>query len=165
MKICHVITRMILGELKENTLLTLKALKKLTYMGIHLAYGPWIRWRKSGCRCRKVRIHLHHYPVFYDEPFILGQIFRAYVVHFGNCFYQIQRFDLVHTHVQKRAFWDAFAARETLASQPVLHTIHEELAFDEYISWKSFLFVRPERSPTHCDAIISVCETMKKHCH
>src|SRR3990167_4345011 len=99
LKICHLITRMILGGAQENTLLTLQGLKRDTSWEIHLAYGPEIGDEGSLVEvCRDLGVVMHplqnlrrNLHPWHD--FLAYQELLKY--------FTTEKFDLVHTHSSK----------------------------------------------------------------
>ncbi len=158
LKVCHVITRMILGGAQENTLLTLEGLRRETPWEIHLAYGPEIGGEGSlietaralGAILRPLRFMRRDLHPLDDS--------RAYLE--LKALFRRERYDLVHTHSSKAGVLGRVAARRVGVPR-VVHTIHG-LAFDEWRpAWRNAIYRRAERwAARHCDAIISVCETM-----
>lgn len=156
-KICHLITRMILGGAQENTLLTLQGLKRDTDWEIHLAYGPDVGGegslveaaRNLGMIMDPLK-HLHREAGWWDV-----RAFQELLEYFSE-----HSFDLVHTHSSKAGVLGRVAARRA-GVERIVHTIHG-LAFDEYQSWlKNRMYVAAERiAAENCDKIISVCDTM-----
>jgi glycosyltransferase involved in cell wall biosynthesis len=156
-KICHLITRMILGGAQENTLLTLQGLARDTDWEIHLAYGPDVGGEGSLVEeARSLGIamdpltHLHREAGLWD--------LRAY--HELAEYFSEHQFDLVHTHSSKAGVLGRIAAQRADIDR-IVHTIHG-LAFDEYQTpLKNWMYVTAERvAAEHCDKIISVCDTM-----
>lgn len=151
---------MILGGAQENTLLTLEGLRRDTPWEVHLAYGPETgeegslvdAARSLGvvlCPLRFMRRNLH--PL--DDArsyFELKELFRR------------ERYDLVHTHSSKAGVLGRVAARRAGVPR-IVHSIHG-LAFDAWRpAWRNAIYVRAERwAALHCDAIVSVCDTMGK---
>src|SRR6185369_1722314 len=110
MKICHLITRMILGGAQENTLLTLQGLRRDTPWEIHLAYGPEIGQEGSLIdHVRNLDVVLHPLQHLrrnvnpWDD--FLG--YRELIEYFGA-----EKFDLVHTHSSKAGILGRIAARK-----------------------------------------------------
>jgi glycosyltransferase involved in cell wall biosynthesis len=122
MRVCHVITRLIVGGAQENTLASVVGLRRLPgYECVDLVSGPEAGaegslheqarrdgvepvWLKSLCRS----IHPLHDALAFAE---LARLFRR------GCY------DIVHTHSGKAGFLGRLAARA--AGVPaVVHTVH-----------------------------------------
>jgi glycosyltransferase involved in cell wall biosynthesis len=156
-KICHLITRMILGGAQENTLLTLQGLRRDTDWEIHLAYGPDVGGEGSLVEeARSLGIvidpltHLHREAGLWDFC-----AYRELAEYFSE-----HQFDLVHTHSSKAGVLGRIAAQR-VGIDRIVHTIHG-LAFDEYQTpLKNWMYITAERiAAENCDKIISVCDTM-----
>ena len=166
MKICHVITRMILGGAQENTLATVAGLARRGHT-VTLISGP-----EAGAEGRLLDFHpeLAHCPPFtlLIEPHLVRPIhpwhdacaYRRLARHFDE-----QAYDIVHTHSSKAGILGRLAVRGARRAHGtrVLHTIHG-LAFDALQpAWKNALFIRAERRCARgTDALISVCDAMTR---
>jgi glycosyltransferase involved in cell wall biosynthesis len=159
MNICHLITRMILGGAQENTLLTLEYLKKTTPWNIHLAYGPEFDEGNLAIEAEKLGVQLHPLKYLRRNLHPIDDV-RSYFE--LTQYFSSHSFDLVHTHSSKAGIIGRIAARNAGVTK-IVHTIHG-LAFDEYqSSLRNFIYRSTEQiASRHCDAIISVCETMKQ---
>jgi glycosyltransferase involved in cell wall biosynthesis len=159
MNICHIITRMILGGAQENTLLTLEYLKNHTPWNIHLAYGPELDEGSLVNEVLKLGVHVHPLKFLKRNLNPVDDV-RAYfeLIHL----FSKNNFDLVHTHSSKAGIIGRIAATQAKVPK-IVHTIHG-LAFDEYQPIiKNFIFRTSEEiASSHCDAIITVCNTMTK---
>jgi glycosyltransferase involved in cell wall biosynthesis len=157
-KVCHLITRMILGGAQENTLLTLQGLRRDTNWEIHLAYGPEGKEEGSLLKeCEALGVVLHPLKFLRRNLNLLDDV---------RAFYELEEyflnecFDLVHTHSSKAGVLGRIAAAR--AGVPhIVHTIHG-LAFDEYQpTWKNWIYTLAEKiAAEHCDLTIGVCKTM-----
>jgi glycosyltransferase involved in cell wall biosynthesis len=161
MKICHLITRMILGGAQENTLATVRGLAARGH-AVTLISGP----------CEEEQGALLDYaaeaaPAF--QHVIVPQLvrdlrpacdlaaYRALARHFAAA-----RYDVIHTHSSKAGILGRLAARRARAcGTTVVHTIHG-LAFDQYQPWwLNCMYRGLERwCARHCDKLISVCDAM-----
>jgi glycosyltransferase involved in cell wall biosynthesis len=121
MKICHVITRMIVGGAQENTLATVSGLAKKGH-AVTLVSGPSFgpegslepAARNSGAEfvlIRELRRNLH--PVLDSAAF-----FRIAAL------LKKERYDIVHTHSAKAGILGRLAARAASPSSVVVHTVH-----------------------------------------
>ncbi len=166
MKICHVITRFILGGAQENTLATLVGLAKRGHE-ITMITGP------STGREGKL---LDFFPELKKKlPFKLiieSHLVRPIHPFHDFCAYQNlkklfqkEKFDIIHTHSSKAGVIGRLAARKIRNSgiSKVIHTIHG-LAFDEFQPfWKNKLYITAEQKcAKFSNAIISVCNTMSE---
>ena len=157
MKICHVITRMIVGGAQENTLLSCRGaleaghdvtlvtgpspgpegelLKRVSCPGLKIVECPWLVREIAPLSDLKAFSHLK-------------KLFRT------------ERYDVVHTHSSKAGIVGRFAARA--AGVPlVVHTIHG-LAFYRYEKfWKNLLYIACERAAAPCGKrIYAVAQAM-----
>ncbi len=157
MKICHVITRMIVGGAQENTLLSCRGaleaghdvtlvtgpspgpegelLKRVSCPGLKIVECPWLVREIAPLSDLKAFSHLK-------------KLFRT------------ERYDVVHTHSSKAGIVGRFAARA--AGVPlVVHTIHG-LAFHRYEKfWKNLLYIACERAAAPCGKrIYAVAQAM-----
>ena len=157
MKICHVITRMIVGGAQENTLLSCRGaleaghdvtlvtgpspgpegelLKRVSCPGLKIVECPWLVREIAPLSDLKAFLHLK-------------KLFRT------------ERYDVVHTHSSKAGIVGRFAARA--AGVPlVVHTIHG-LAFHRYEKfWKNLLYIACERAAAPCgNRIYAVAQAM-----
>lgn len=161
MKICHVITRMIIGGAQENTLLTCRG---------HVEHGhetmlltgpttgpegkllqanpiPGLRVVENPHLCRELN------P--WHDTLALRSLRR---------WFRANRFDVVHTHSSKAGIVGRIAARQ--AGVPfVAHTVHGQ-AFHAYETWwKNQLYIRAERlAARYCDRIYAVAGAMVEQC-
>jgi glycosyltransferase involved in cell wall biosynthesis len=156
-KICHLITRMILGGAQENTLLTLQGLRRDTPWEIHLAYGPEQDEGSLVEEAQKLGVVLHPLKSL-KRNLNLWDDLRAHEELLN--FFRDEDFDLVHTHSSKAGVLGRIAARGAGIPR-IVHTIHG-LAFDDYQPcWKNAIYVAAEQwASENCDFIIGVCQTM-----
>lgn len=166
MKICHVITRFILGGAQENTLASLIG-QAVAGHDVTLLTGP--------SRGREGKL-LESFPLFsppypfrlIEEPSLVRPLhplhdIRAYVrlkKHFEK-----EKYDVIHTHSSKAGILGRRAAHTSRKKHgsKVIHTIHG-LAFDEYQPWwRNKVYITAERiCAKQSDGIISVCNAMTK---
>ncbi|MHC4563284.1 MAG: glycosyltransferase family 4 protein [Planctomycetota bacterium] len=157
MKICHVITRMILGGAQENTLLTCEGLATRGHE-VTLITGPAVgpegellsRAQQGGYRVivvdamrREIRLG-RDVRTYRQLKKLLGEI----------------RPDVVHTHSSKAGIL-ARRAANAIGGMTIVHTIHG-LPFHPYETWwRNKLYRALERrAATYTDAIISVADAM-----
>jgi len=157
MKICHVITRLILGGAQENTLLTCEGLHARGH-DVTLLTGPPVgpegellsRARAGGYRvivldAMRREIHPLRDRATYRELLrLLGEI----------------RPDVMHSHSSKAGIL-ARKAAEAVGGMKVVHTIHG-LAFHRYERWwRNRVYIALERrAALRTDALISVADAM-----
>ena len=120
MRICHVITRLIIGGAQENTLLTCQGLYERGHEVLLLAgpdTGPegslWSRADAEGYRAELIP-SLHRAVRPLADLKAMRELRRAYA--------QFKP-DIIHTHSSKAGILGRFAARPLRASR-VVHTIH-----------------------------------------
>jgi len=163
MKICHLITRMILGGAQENTLATVCGLAAHGH-DVTLISGP--SPGAEGTLFEQVPELAARPPFrFIEMPHLVRHVsvwhdalaYRALARHFSAA-----RYDVIHTHSSKAGILGRLAARHARAhGTAVVHTIHG-LAFDQYQPWwLNRLYIGLERTcARHCDKLISVCDAM-----
>ncbi len=157
MRICHVITRLIIGGAQENTVLTCRGLADRGHE-VTLIAGPetgpegslWDQAYASGCRCVKLdrlrrAVHPHHDWVAWKE---LQRAFREL------------RPDVVHTHSSKAGILARDAAAR--AGVPiVVHTVHG-MSFNRTQSMPVQTLYRflERRAARRTTAIVTVADAM-----
>ena len=157
MKICHVITRMIIGGAQENTLLSARGAVEAGH-DVTLVTGPspgpeGELLKRVSCPGLKI----------VEYPFLVRQIsfsadLKAY--RFLKDLFKKERYDVVHTHSSKAGIIGRFAAHA--AGIPlVVHTIHG-LAFHRYEkAWKNAIYILSERlAARKCRRIYAVAQAM-----
>jgi glycosyltransferase involved in cell wall biosynthesis len=159
MKICHVITRLILGGAQENTLLTCEGLHARGH-DVTLITGPAFgpegelltRARSGGYRVIEI-----------------NQMIRRIAPIRDHCAYRRLRAllrkirpDIMHSHSSKAGILARKAAAR-LGGMKIVHTVHG-LAFHRYLSpWRNKLYIALEkRGARRSDAIISVADAMTR---
>ncbi len=169
MKICHIITRMILGGAMENTLLTCEGLHARGHE-VTLITGP-ARGSEGELMTRAVAGGYH--VIIIDDlrrAIHPGYDWRAYRLILAALW--DLRPEIVHTHASKAGILGRRAAgklRESrsapgeLRDMKIVHTIHG-LAFHSYQSWwKNRLYVHLERRAARwTDAFVSVADAMTR---
>ena len=157
MKICHVITRMIVGGAQENTLLSARGAVEAGHdvtLVTGLSPGPEGELLKK-VSCPGLKI--------VECPWLVREIspvkdFKAY--RFLKKLFREERCDVVHTHSSKAGVVGRFAGKA--AGVPlVVHTIHG-LAFHRYEKpWKNCLYIASERAAARCGKrIYAVAQAM-----
>jgi glycosyltransferase involved in cell wall biosynthesis len=163
MRICHLITRMVLGGAQENTLLTVQGLLRQTNHQVHLAFGPELdEGSLLDAACQTPGLHIHRLRWLRRE---MNPVWDALAYRELTEFFERHQFDLVHTHSSKAGILGRFAAGR-IGVNYVVHTVHG-LAFDEFASgWKRSLFTHMERAAaSQCDRIIAVSRDMADRLH
>ena len=161
MKICHVITRMIVGGAQENTLLTIKGhIEKGHEVVLVTGFSPG----REGELLKNVE--MPPFPIV-EIPEMVREInpmkdmkalsrLREY--------FKREKFDVVHTHSSKAGIIGRIAARQ--AGVPVVvHTVHGQ-AFHAYEKpWKKMLYIAAEwLAAKYCDKIYAVAQAMIDQC-
>ena len=161
LKICHVITRMIVGGAQENTLLTIKGHLQSGHQ-VELATGP------SPGREGKLleNTGMPDFPIveFPDMVRELSPLHDLKAFLALKKYFKAGKFDVVHTHSSKAGILGRLAARA--AGVPVVvHTVHGQ-AFHPYQSkWKNRLYIALERfAAKYCDKIYAVAQAMIDQC-
>lgn len=161
MKICHVITRMIVGGAQENTLYTIRGHLEKAHQ-VTLVTGPSAG--PEGCLLRSFTppgMTLVEMPGLVREisPWKDWQCLRQL-----TRFFREKRFDVVHTHSSKAGVLGRIAARR--AGVPfVVHTVHGQ-AFHPYQGWlKNRFYVLAEwLAAKYCDRVYAVAAAMVDQC-
>jgi glycosyltransferase involved in cell wall biosynthesis len=129
MKICHVITRLIVGGAQENTIFTVKGLKEKGYT-VDLVSGPTtgpegsLEGQIRGVACLFVIKEM----VREIQPFLD-------VISFVKLFrlFRKKRYDVVHTHSAKAGIIGRIAAKVAYRKTVTIHTVHG-LSFHDFQS-------------------------------
>jgi len=165
-KICHVITRLILGGAQENTLATVLGLAARGH-DLTLVAGPTegpegaLFELAPGLRQpARVRVILEPHLVRPLRPWHDVLAWLRLARHF-----RAEQYDIVHTHSSKAGVIGRLAARgmRRRGVTTVVHTIHG-LAFDQYQpAHLNALYIGVERlCSRHSDALVSVCDAMTR---
>ena len=157
MKICHIITRMIIGGAQENTLLSIKGALEEGH-DVTLITGP-----TDGPEGKLLRDQPLPGLKVIECPWLVREIsplneLKAYFFLKKIC--RQEKYDVVHTHTSKAGIIGRIAGRH--AGVPlVVHTIHG-LAFHPYQSkWKNRLYIALEKlAAKYCDEIYCVAQAM-----
>ena len=157
MKICHVITRMIVGGAQENTLFTLRG---------HLEHGhtaKLVTGRTVGPEGNLLeKVTVPNLTVIHN-PHLRREIHPVHdvlaILSLTKTFRQ-ENFDIVHTHSSKAGVIARFAARK--AGVPVIvHTVHGPSFHANQSWWLNFAFIVAERfASRNCDRNYAVANAM-----
>jgi len=161
LKICHIITRMIVGGAQENTFLSCLGQIEAGH-DVTLITGP-----SPGPEGELLSRWNHPNLKIFENPFLVREIsplkdFRAYLT--LKNFLKQNDFDVVHTHSSKAGIIGRFAAWH--AKVPfVCHTIHGQ-AFHAYEKgFKNFLYITAEKfAAKKCHKIYAVADAMIQQC-
>ena len=161
MKICHVITRMIVGGAQENTLLTIIGHVQKGHEVV-LITGP-----SPGPEGEL--LNNSDYPDFeiIEVPDLVrelhvGKDYKAYCE--LKKIFSERKFDVVHTHSSKAGIIGRAAAWKVKVPF-VCHTVHGQ-AFHAYEKpWKNFFYINAERwAAKRCHKIYAVAQAMIDQC-
>ena len=161
LRICHVITRMIIGGAQENTLYTIQG---------HLEHGHEVTLLTGPTDGPEGKLLQQFRPngmEVVEIPSLIRSIdlrkdWRA--LRELEAFFRQGRFDVVHTHASKAGILGRIAARR--AGVPfVCHTVHGQ-AFHPYQSWlKNRIYIAAEHlAAKYCDRIYAVAQAMIDQC-
>ena len=158
MKVCHVITRMIVGGAQENTLFSAAGLVEAGHECTLMtgpSPGPEGELLANGGTPDGIKVETCPYLVREISPV---NDLKAYF-HLRNYFRE-HDFDVVHTHSSKAGIIGRLAARA--AGVPVVvHTIHGLPFHPREKWWKNRLYVALEScAARHCDRIFAVAQAM-----
>ncbi len=162
MKICHCITRMIVGGAQENTLLSAAGQLDRGHEVVLLTGGDTGR---EGSLLEKTQIPSGCRIVVMPE--IVREVsplkdWKSYCR--MRDFFRTEKFDVVHTHSSKAGITGRFAAAS--AGVPaVVHTVHG-LAFGNFEKpHRNLLYKMLERAAAkRCDRIFAVAQSMTDQC-
>ena len=159
MKICHVITRMIIGGAQENTLFScrgqIQAGHQVTLISGEEtgAEGDLLTCQKvAGLQIKKISSLKRNLSLL-DDYRAYRQLYRYFCSH---------EFDVVHTHSSKAGILARIAAYRA-GVKVVVHTIHG-LPFHRYEKWyKNWFYIFAERyASKFCQKIFSVADALTK---
>ena len=161
MKVCHFITRMIVGGAQENTFLSARGLVEAGHECVLLSGPSEGREGSLLARMKNPGFQVVESPLFVREisPWKDLQAIRWLTEYLKR-----EKFDVIHTHSSKAGIIGRIAGR--MADVPlVVHTIHG-LAFGPYDSFlKNQLYIRAERyAAKRCDRIYAVAQAMIDQC-
>jgi glycosyltransferase involved in cell wall biosynthesis len=166
LKICHIITRFILGGAQENTLASLVGLAERGH-DVTLITGP-SRGREGNLLEQKGLINSNLPFKFIENRYLVRPInplfdylaYKSLSKHFER-----EKYDIIHTHSSKAGIIGRMAASKVSGKKisKVVHTIHG-LAFDKYQSFlKNRIYIAAEKfCAKKSDKIVSVCDTMSE---
>jgi len=161
LKICHVITRMIVGGAQENTLLTIIG-HVLKGHEVTLVTGP-----SPGPEGKLLANK--DFPPFeiVENPHLVRELnpYHDVAAYFSlKKFFQERKFDVVHTHSSKAGIVGRLAA-DAAGIPFVTHTVHGQ-AFHRYEKWwKNQIYIMAERwAAKHCHKIYAVAQAMVDQC-
>ena len=161
MKVCHFITRMIVGGAQENTFLSARGLVEAGHECLLLSGPSEGREGSLLQRMKNPGFAVMESPLFVRE---ISPWTDLRAIYWLADFLKKERFDVIHTHSSKAGIVGRIAGR--MAGVPlVVHTIHG-LAFGPYDSFlKNQLYIRAERfAANRCDRIYSVAQAMIDQC-
>ena len=161
LRICHVITRMIVGGAQENTLLTILGHREAG-QECELVTGP-SPGREGELLKQSVDTGLK-VTVFPELVRELSPVNDLKAYFRLKRYFKENRFDVVHTHSSKAGIIGRFAARA--AHVPVVvHTVHGQ-AFHPHEKWyRNSLYIMLERlAACKCDRIYAVARAMIDQC-
>ena len=141
MKVCHFITRMIVGGAQENTFLSARGLVEAGHECVLLSGPSEGREGSLLARMGNPGFAVVESPLFVREISLWKDLNAVYWL---ADYLKKEKFDVIHTHSSKAGIIGRIAGR--MANVPmVVHTIHG-LAFGPYDSFlKNQLCIRAER--------------------
>lgn len=161
LKICHVITRMIVGGAQENTLYTCQGHLERGHE-VTLVTGP-----SPGAEGNLLRQTCPAGLEIVEIPSLRRNLnplqdWKAYQELLR--FFQTRYFDVVHTHSSKAGILGRLAAWK--ASVPlVVHTVHGQPFFPYQLFLKNWFYIAAERcAAQRCDKIYAVAQAMIDQC-
>ena len=161
MKICHVITRMIVGGAQENTLLTIKGhIEKGHEVVLVTGFSPG----REGELLKNVEMPPFNIVEIPEMVREVSPVKDLKALRKLRDYFKKEKFDVVHTHSSKAGIIGRIAARQ--AGVPVVvHTVHGQ-AFHAYEKpWKKLLYITAERiAAKYCDKIYAVAQAMIDQC-
>ena len=161
MKVCHFITRMIVGGAQENTFLSARGLVEAGHECVLLSGPSEGREGSLLSRLKNPGFQVVESPLFVRE---ISPWKDLEAVYWLADFLKREKFDVIHTHSSKAGIIGRIAGR--IARVPmVVHTIHG-LAFGPYDSFlRNQLYIQAERfAAKRCDRIYAVAQAMIDQC-
>ncbi|MCF7855288.1 MAG: glycosyltransferase family 4 protein [Candidatus Pacebacteria bacterium] len=160
-KICHLITRMIIGGAQENTLLSVKGLRELGHHVV-LAGGP-----TQGPEGNLLHVQAGEPEPYHEFPDLVRQLKPGSDLHAYRAlkaYFKAQAFDIVHTHSSKAGILGRMAARSAKCPL-IVHTVHGQ-AFHPYEKWwRNKVYILAERfAARRCDHMFAVAQAMIDQC-
>jgi len=162
MKVCHIITRMIVGGAQENTLFSAIGLHEAGHETV-LVTGP-----SPGPEGELLKQSGElPFPVIVCEDLCreISPVHDWKAYRFLVDYFRREKFDVVHTHSSKAGIIGRYAARA--AGVPaVVHTIHGlPFSYTLFPRWKNEMYVLMERlAARKCDQILAVAQDMIDQC-
>ena len=161
LRICHVITRMIVGGAQENTLLTIRGHREAG-QECELVTGP-SPGREGELLKQSVNdgLKVTVFPELVRELSVVNDL-KAYFR--LKRYFREHRFDVVHTHSSKAGIIGRFAARA--AHVPVVvHTVHGQAFHPHEKAYRNWLYILLERlAARRSDRIFAVAQAMIDQC-
>ena len=161
LKVCHVITRMIVGGAQENTLFSCAGLLENGH-DVTLVTGP-----SPGPEGELLARSCPQGLQIIEVPELVRPLsplkdWRAY--HRLVEIFRKEKFDVVHTHASKAGIVGRLAARK--AGVPyVVHTVHGQPFFEGQFFLLNWAFIVAERiAARNCDRIYAVAQAMIEQC-
>ncbi len=162
LKICHVITRMVVGGAQENTLFTaLDHAEKGHEVTLLTGFSPG----REGELLRKARLNGSIKIV--ETPYLCRELSlvndpKAYF--YLKRFFRENKFDVVHTHSSKAGIIGRIAAWQSKVPF-VVHTVHGQAFHPFEKAWKNFIYKTAERfAAGKCHKIYAVAQAMINQC-
>lgn len=162
LKICHVITRMVVGGAQENTLFTaLDHAEKGHDVTLVTGFSPG----REGELLRKARLndklHIVEIPYLCRELSLKNDIASYFWL---KNFFRKNKFDVVHTHSSKAGITGRLAAWSA-GVKFVVHTVHGQAFHPFEKAWKNFIYKTAERyAAKKCHKIYAVAQAMINQC-
>jgi len=160
MKICHIITRLIVGGAQENTIFTAEGFAGKGH-DVDMVSGPSSgpegslepRIRAQGIRLITVKEMVREINPFLDAVAFIKLA----------CILKKNRYDVVHTHSAKAGILGRIAAKAAKRNTLVIHTVHG-LSFHDFQSrFLNFIYIAAEKiAAAFTDHFICVGEIMKE---
>ena len=161
LRICHVITRMIVGGAQENTLLTIRGHREAG-MECELVTGP-SPGREGELLKQSVNdgLAVTVFPELVRELSPWNDL-KAFLK--LRRYFRERKFDVVHTHSSKAGIIGRCAARS--AHVPVVvHTVHGQAFHPHEKRYRNWLYILLERlAARRCDRIYAVAQAMIDQC-
>lgn len=159
LRVCHIITRLCVGGAQENTLLTVRGLRRLGYE-VCLVYGR----ADKGEGSLESWVRQYRLPAFYLDTLVRQpHPFYDFLALCG--LYQFLRrrsFDIVHTHTSKAGVLGRMAAK--LCRVPlVIHTPHGHVFHSYFSPVETKVYLTLEQVMAKLsDALIALTETERQ---
>lgn len=157
MKICHVITRLIVGGAQENTIFTVKGLKEKGY-AVDLVSGP----SEGPEGSLEHQVKKNNLIVIKEMVREINPVLDVICLFKLIRLFRKNRYDIVHTHSAKAGILGRLAARIAGGKTVIIHTVHG-LSFHEFQSPAlNRFYITAEKIADICtDRYICVGEVMR----